>query len=379
MQLKNSRILIVDDQPVNVDLLRKLLTKFGYANLESTSDPREVRRLYDTYRPDLILLDLTMPHMDGFQVLEALDAAGAGQRRDYLPVLVLTADITSQAKEKALSLGAKDFLTKPFDHTEVLLRIKNLLETRHLHVALRQHNETLEEKVKDRTREIWDALRRLEGAQKNLRLSHEETIGRLSIAAEFRDDETAKHIHRMSLYCSLLARAIGWDHEQAELLRVASQMHDVGKIGIPDAILLKRGPLTPGERSTMEEHAQIGYSILSGSKSELLELAATIALTHHERIDGAGYPRRIDGDAIPIEGRIASICDVYDALSSDRVYRKAFPFIKAIEMMRDGRGTQFDPELLDVFFDSMDGVLAIKEAHENEESSELTSRALRHA
>ena len=219
----------------------------------------------------------------------------------------------------------------------------------------------LEDMVRSRTQELWDAIAELERVKEDLRTSREETVHRLSIAAELKDDETPRHIERMSRYCALLLARAGADEEQAELVRVASVMHDVGKIGIPDAILMKPGPLTPEERLTMQAHAEIGHRILAGSTSPLLEVAATIALTHHEWFDGTGYPQGLTGPTIAKEGRVAAIADVFDALTSDRVFRRAYPIGKAVEMMKEGRGTQFDPELLDVFLDSLDEALGIRE------------------
>ncbi|MDQ3914386.1 MAG: HD domain-containing protein [Actinomycetota bacterium] len=215
--------------------------------------------------------------------------------------------------------------------------------------------------VRERTGELSATIGKLEAAEKELRLAQEDTVERLSIAAEFRDDETARHVQRMSRYSALLASRAGEDAERAELVRIASVMHDVGKIGIPDSILLKPGKLTPEERRIMEQHSEIGYRILSGSRSEVLSLAATIAWTHHERIDGTGYPRKLTGDAIPLEGRIAAIADVFDALTSHKVYKKAFPLGQAVDIMREGRGSHFDAGLLDLFLGSIDEVIRIKE------------------
>ena len=219
----------------------------------------------------------------------------------------------------------------------------------------------LEETVRSRTQELWSAIAELERVKEDLRISREETVNRLSIAAELKDDETPGHIARMTRYCGLLAARTGADDEQADLVRVASTMHDVGKIGVPDAILMKPATLTPEERLTMQTHAEIGHRILSGSTSPFLEVAAAIALTHHEWFDGSGYPHGIAGATIPREGRMAAIADVFDALTSDRVYKKAVPIGKAVEIMKEGRGTQFDPELLDVFLDSLDEALGIRE------------------
>lgn len=370
--VKDARVLIVDDQEANVILLERLLEKAGYNSIQSTTDARRSVEMYESFDPDVILLDLNMPFMSGYDVLQRLQPL-ALERGSFLAVLVLTADISERAKEKALAMGAKDFLTKPISNVEALLRINNLAETRRMHVELQTYNRDLEGKVRERTEDIWTMLGRLEDAEKELRASREETVHRLSIAAEFRDDETAKHIERMSEYCAILARAAGYDDQQIELMRVASQMHDIGKIATPDRILLKPGRLTQEERGIIEQHPEVGFRILEGSSSDLLQLAATIAYTHHERIDGTGYPRGLaDGD-IPNEGRIAAIADVFDALTTDRVYRKAFPLMKALGIMREGRGTQFDADLLDLFFDSLDIVLEARDLHEDEGKIERRS------
>ena len=358
--LSDATVLIVDDQPSNVALLEKILTRSGFSDLVSTSDSRSVENLVRLKRPDLLLLDLQMPHLDGFDVMKMLAAV---PEAEGMPIIVLTADVTRQAKHSSLSMGASDFLTKPFDPIEVMLRIKNQLQTRWLQEQLREHNELLEERVKERTADLWSSIKRLEKAEGDLALSQEETVRRLSIAAEFRDDETARHIVRMSHYCAFLGGLAGLDDETCRALRTASQMHDVGKIGTPDSILLKPGRLTPEERAVMERHAHDGWSILEGSDSTLLQLASTIALTHHERLDGTGYPHKLVGEDIPLVGRIAAIADVFDALSSDRVYRRAFPLTQVWDLMREGRGSQFDPRLLDLFFDSMDEVLTIRDQY----------------
>jgi putative two-component system response regulator len=214
--------------------------------------------------------------------------------------------------------------------------------------------------VQERTSHLWSALGELEQAKEGIRQSHSKTIEKLAIAAEFRDLETGDHIRRMSQYCELLAVKCGYDSQKASLIRTAAVMHDVGKMGIPDGILMKPGKLEPNEYEVMKGHPEIGFQILRDNSSELLELAAKIALTHHERIDGRGYPHAIGGTAIPIEGRIAAIADVFDALTSNRIYRPSFHLGQAIEMMTEGRGSHFDAELLDVFLDSIDEVLTIR-------------------
>jgi putative two-component system response regulator len=349
------RILIVDDEPGNVLVLEHLLDLAGYHDVHSTTDPTLVAALYTELDPDLILLDLRMPVMDGFAVMRRLAELTDGD--DYLPILVLSADATPTSQHAALEAGANDFVTKPFDHAEVLARVANLLHTRSLHRQLRRHNERLEETVRERTAELAHAVEQLEIAGQDLRLAQEETIHRLALAAEFRDEETSQHIERMSRYCAILAARAGQDEHQTELLRIASKMHDIGKIGIPDAILHKPGKLTPAEYEVMKGHAEIGHQILQGSRSELARTAATLAWTHHEKVDGTGYPRGLHGDDIPLESRIAAIADAFDALTTDRIYRAALPLPQALQIMRDGRGTHFDPDLLDLFLDAVDPVL----------------------
>ena len=355
----DARILMVDDQPSNLKVLEAVLGGAGYTNLRTISDPSMVVSSVLNEGADVVLLDLHMPGLDGIAVMKALSDALPGA--ESVPIVVLTADVTREARERALRAGAKDFLVKPLDATEVVLRVANLLETRALHLSMRAHNERLEELLGQRTTAMWSSITQVEEVQEELRLSRRETVARLSMAAELRDTETGAHIERMSRYCALLLARAGADEEQSELVRVASVMHDVGKIGIPDAILMKPGPLTPEERLTMQAHAEIGHRILAGSTSPLLEVAATIALTHHEWFDGTGYPQGLTGPTIAKEGRVAAIADVFDALTSDRVFRRAYPIGKAVEMMKEGRGTQFDPELLDVFLDSLDEALGIRE------------------
>ena len=357
--LTDATILMVDDEPANIALLERILHEAGFTNVTSTTDPMQVESLVRSLSPDLLLLDLQMPHPDGFEVMSLLRGV---PQATAMPIVVLTADVTTEARHSSLGMGASDFLTKPFDMIEVVLRVKNTLRTRFLQLQLEEHNEMLEVRVKERTQDLWQTVRQLEKAENDLLVSFEETVRRLSIAAEFRDNETQRHIMRMSQYCAFLSRKAGFDEESCRAIRTASQMHDIGKIGTPDSILLKPGPLTPEQRAIMRHHAEDGWQILKDSDSELLQLAATIALTHHERMDGSGYPKGLRGDEIPREGRVAAIADVFDALSTNRIYRKAYPLPEVWQMLRDGRGTLFDAELLDLFFASMDGVLTIMES-----------------
>ena len=361
--MSSAPILIVDDLIDNATLLEMSLQRAGFTDTHVITDPETVMKACDDVQPDLILLDLRMPRIDGFQILEWLrNTSGTCAN---VPVVVLTADVSTEARDRALGMGADDFLSKPYDPAEVALRAKNLLETRRLHKQLESKNDSLEDAVRVRTRELWDAVQRIERNEQEVRRSRAETIKRLAIAAEFRDDETARHVARMSRYSHLLAAKTGMEEEQADLIRLASTMHDVGKIGIPDSIVSSRRKLSTEERLVMQKHCEIGFTILSGSDTLLLDLAATIALAHHERFDGSGYPHGLVGNDIPLEGRIAAIADVFDALTTDRVYRRRYGLTAALGLMKERRGTDFDPELLDLFFDSIDEVLAVKERYED--------------
>lgn len=331
--LHDARILIVDDQPENVTLLRRVLSKAGFRQVESTSDPRQAEKVYHAFRPDLVLLDLHMPNMDGFAVLERLRALTA--RATYLPILVLTGDHDPFKRRRALAAGATDFLAKPFDIVEVVLRIRNLLETRHLHKLLSNQNAMLEAGVRQRTRE-------LEAAQG-------EILARLAAAAEHRDDDTGRHTFRVGQLSAAIAEILGLPGETVELIRAAAPLHDVGKIGIPDQILLKPGPLTPAELAVMKTHTTIGAAILAGGSSALVIEAEQIALNHHERWDGTGYPHGLLADAVPLGARIVAVADVFDALTHERPYRPSWPLDRVIHETRAQSGRHFDPAVVAAF------------------------------
>lgn len=330
--LRRCRILVVDDEPANVDAILKILDRAGFGTVHGTSDPREVDALMRDLGPDLLLLDLRMPHMDGFEVMDRI--AVAVPEGEHVPILVLTGDLAPEVRKRALEAGAKDFVTKPFDVTEVLLRIQNLLETRLLHRALRDHNRLLEGRVRERTRELAEA--------------QVEILNRLARAAEYRDDVTGHHADRVGVLAALLAREVGLGDETVRLIRWAATLHDVGKIGIPDAVLMKPGPLTPGEYELMKSHAEIGAGILSGSRFPLLRMAAEIARYHHERWDGRGY-LRLAGEQIPVSGRIVAVADVFDSITHVRPYKPAEPEDSAVVLILAERGGHFDPDVVDAF------------------------------
>ena len=343
----SSRILIVDDEHATRCLLGRVLEGQDYV-CTLAADAHEARQRLEKEQFDLILCDVNMPGESGLQLLKHV----LRDHPDTAAVMVTGLD-DPQLANIALKTGAYGYIIKPFECNEVLIDVANALRRRRLEIENRAHRDELEQMVLQRTESLRHAL-------KGLELAAEETIRRLAIAAEFRDDETARHIQRMSMYCALLARLSGLDHARCELIRIASPMHDIGKIGTPDHILLKPGKFTPEEFKVMTRHTDIGHRILLGSDAELLKLAATIAWTHHESFDGTGYPRGLAGAAIPLEGRIAAIADAFDALTSKRVYKPAYPVAQAVDLMQSHRGKQFDPALLDTFFGSMSQVTAIR-------------------
>jgi len=335
-------IMVVDDEPVNLRLLDKMLRMQGYSRLVLLSDPREVLVHYLAHKPDLILLDINMPHLDGYQVMEALRALDEPVPP---PIVVLTAQHTKDYLLRALASGARDFINKPFDRTELMMRVRNLLDAHLAHRMVHDQAAVLEKMVHQRTQELRDT-----------RL---QVVQRLGRAAEYRDEATGNHILRMSHICALLAGSLGWSEDQQELLLHASPMHDIGKIGIPDAVLLKPGKFEPAEWEIMKTHAAMGAELLAGDSSELMEMARAIALTHHEKWDGTGYPAGLQGEAIPLVGRIAAIADVFDALTSERPYKRAWPLEQAMAYLREHSGRHFDPTLVALFERELPRILQI--------------------
>ena len=332
-QLKELPIVAVDDDEPIVLLLRRVLERSGYTRLTTTTDPREVPRMVEEHRPRLLILDLHMPRVDGFELMEQL--GGLAEAGEVAPVLVLTADITEEAKRRALTLGARDFLTKPIDRVELVLRVRNLLHVQHLEDCLREHNANLEAEVAARTQDLDRA-----------RL---EILDRLALAAEYRDDDTQRHAWRIGHSSGLIAAGLGLDQEQVELIARAAPLHDIGKLGVSDAILLKPGPLTEEEFEHVKCHPTVGAGILADSSSALLQMAELIAVTHHERWDGGGYPKGLAGEEIPLPGRITAVADVFDALTHSRPYKEAWSTEEALAVIRNGAGRQFDPAVVEAF------------------------------
>lgn len=329
-ELLSAKILIVDDQEVNLRLLELILKREGFTMVRSLTDPEQVLPTYAEYRPDIILLDLLMPGLDGFTIMELLRRRIADGV--FLPILVLTADVTPETRRRALALGAKDFLTKPFDPMEVLLRLWNLLETRFLYLQLQQQNHQLAHQMQHTLRELDDA--------------QTEVILRLAQAAEYRDENTGLHTQRVGRLAALIARQLQLGDAQVELIRRAAPLHDIGKIGVPDEILLKPGKLSSDEFERMKEHAPIGARLLNGSRHPLLQTAYEIALFHHERWDGTGYPHAIWGPAIPIAARIVAVADAFDALTHERPYKQAWSSAAALAEITQCSGTRYDPQVV---------------------------------
>jgi putative two-component system response regulator len=351
------RILVVDDEATMRRLLEKLLRLEGYEVTLVSSGEQALQEVFSR-GADTVLLDMRLPGMSGLDVCRQIRAHPRGI---HTPIVFITAVNDRELRRRGMEAGADDFLSKPFDEVELMARIRNSVRVKRYYDNLEQQKGALAQAVDERTAELAAAVAELTRMQDELRASHEETIYRLARAAEFRDDETGQHLQRMSWYCHLLGSKSGLPAKTCELLRIASPMHDVGKLGIPDRILLKPGRLTPEELAVMQTHAEIGWRILHGSTAAPLELAATIAHTHHEKWDGSGYPRGLRGEEIPLGGRIAAIADVFDALTSSRPYKPAWPLEAALEQMRRGAGSHFDPALIEVFFANLDEVLAIRE------------------
>ena len=312
-----SRVLVVDDDPQVCSLVTTMLERNGYVCVAAASG-EEARKRLENGEFHLVLSDVTMPGESGIDL-----ARHVATTFPETAVLIMSAIDDPSFADGAVDIGVHGYLVKPFNLSQLLIDVSNALRKRDIEQERRRES-------------------RLE-----LRRSREDTLRRLAKAAEFRDGETGRHIERMGEYCGAIARALALTSERCDLIRLASPLHDVGKIAVPDWILLKAGPLTPPERELMQKHAQVGYLILNGSGEELLELAATMAWTHHERLDGSGYPRGLDGDEIPLEGRIVAVGDVFDALTSDRVYRRAMSVEDALRILEDGRGTHYDPVVLD--------------------------------
>jgi len=335
-------ILIVDDEEANVRLVRSALGKVGCNNLHCTTKPESVLDFCRQHPVELILLDLSMPRLHGLDLMKLLQA-----ELDNPPqIIVLTAMTSSEDKITALELGALDYLTKPLHIHELLLRVRNGLRLVRLNIELTHERDNLDAEVKRQTQELEQ--------------TRDEILYRLGRATEFRDNETGTHVIRMSESVYLLTKAATGDEAFANQLKKAAQMHDVGKIGIPDGVLMKRGKLDEQEFNVMKSHARIGHEILADAKTPLMKMAAEVALSHHERWDGSGYPNGLKGEEIPLESRIVALCDVFDALRSIRPYKTPWALDDAVGYIRNETGKHFDPKLAELFLGLIDEIEAVR-------------------
>lgn len=340
------KVVIIDDTPVNLALMQALVSRVGSSESQCFSDPEQGLAYCLEHQPDLLIVDYMMPTLDGLELIRRFRAHPNGAE---VPILMVTAAHEREVRYMALESGATDFLSKPIDKNEFIPRARNMLHLREHSLRLANRAEELDKAVKLATANIHERER--------------ETVIRLAKAAEFRDPETGSHIQRMALFSALIARGLSLDATTCEMLLDAAQMHDVGKLGTPDAILQKPGRLSPEEFEEMKRHATIGYDILKNSASPVLQMGAEIAHTHHEKFDGSGYPRGLKGEDIPLIGRIVAVADVFDALTSTRPYKKAWTLEDARAFLEQGRGSHFDPQCVDVFLERWHEVLEIRARH----------------
>ena len=368
--IRSSKIMIIDDEDLVIRVVRRFLSSDGYENFVTLTDPREALQAINREQPDVVLLDIMMPHITGLDLLKIRQKTAALQ---HVPFIILSANSENQIKREALQLGATDFLSKPVDPSDLILRVQNALTVKRHHDHLANYAVELERQVRERTHQIEK--------------SREQIIHCLARAAEYRDNETGEHVIRVGKYCAVIADQLGMGPEYCHEIGLAAQLHDVGKIGIPDAVLLNPGklnaeefeimkthcglgmtimePLADTEGECIRRHTDMGGFIMDGVDSPMLELAATIARTHHEKWDGTGYPFQLKGDDIPIEGRICCVADVYDALCSERPYKPKFPIEKCLEIMLSERGTRFDPIVLDAFFERIGEIERVRKAYDD--------------
>ena len=362
---RTARIMIIDDEMINIEIVKAYLEEEGFNNFLTTTDSTTAVEQVRSEKPDILLLDINMPHVSGLEILETMRAS---KELRLVPAIVLTASNDPEIKLKALRLGASDFLAKPVDPSELMLRVQNVLAVKAYQDHLADYSVQLEKQVKARTQDLI--------------LSRQEALHCLARAGEYRDDDTGHHVTRVGRYARLISEELGIESDRLDLIEQAAQLHDVGKIGIPDAILHKPGKLDPQEFDLMRSHCDVGRKIINplsheesirltthttvgmqimgSTNSPVLRLASVIAASHHEKWDGNGYPSGISGTEIPIEGRIVAVADVFDALSSSRPYKKAFPLEKCLQILIEGRGTHFDPDVLDAFMRRKEEAISIR-------------------
>lgn len=359
------RILIVDDEEMNRELMEAMMASFGHVSELAIDGPEALEKVSPDF--DLVLLDVMMPGMDGFEVARRIRE---NPEISDIPLIMVTGLSRQEDRLHAVKVGVNDFISKPVDKVELGVRTDSMLKMKEAQDAIKQHRAMLEETVEKRTASLRKTLEELREAQRLTHQAHLDTIRRLAVASEYRDEDTAAHINRMSNYCAIVARSLGLPEDEVDLILHASPMHDVGKIGIPDAILLKPDKLDNAEWEIMKQHSIIGSRILVGSSSVLVEAGEIIALSHHEKWDGTGYPKGISGEDIPLYGRICAIADVFDALTSNRPYKAVLSNDKAFEIIQKNSGTHFEPKVVDAFFDQLDDVIKVQKRYaENEKET----------
>ncbi|WP_298941007.1 two-component system response regulator [uncultured Psychromonas sp.] len=350
--MNSSVILVVDDNPMNIELMEAYLEPKGYKIIAATRG-QEALDILDNQAIDLILLDVMMPGISGFEVTRKIRNDASSK---YIPIILITALSEKKERIEGIEAGCDDFITKPVDKNELYSRVKSLLKIKDYNDLKDNYQAQLEAEVASRTASLEKAILSLKAASL-------ETINRLTKAAEYKDEETGAHIQRMSLYSEAVARSFGLDETMTENILFSACMHDLGKISTPDNILLKPGKLDADEWVIMKQHTVVGAQILTGSDSEVIQLGEIIARSHHERWDGSGYPDGLKGSDIPIAARIVAIADVFDALSSERPYKKSFSEDKTFSIIKEGSGSHFDPAVVDAFFAVQDEILAIKQKY----------------
>ena len=348
------KVLLCDDELMNRKVASKILNKEGFSVVEAKNG-EEALKILETTKVDLILMDLMMPVMDGYEATKIIK-----ENDDFstIPLIIISALSDKEAITKGLELGADEYLTKPFDITEFRLRIKNAIKIGIYQNMLKDHKALLEIQVQEKTKELQQALSEVQNSEKDI-------ISILSKTAEYRDNETSTHTIRVGDMAALIAKKHGWNEHDVELIRLAAPMHDIGKVGIEDSVLLKPGKLDENEFLKMKKHSEIGYSILSQKTTPLLKLAAEVSYTHHEKYDGSGYPRGLKEEEIPLSGAIVAVVDVFDALLSDRPYKKAFSLEKALDIIKSDSGSHFNPYIVELFIKNIDEILAIRKRLEN--------------
>jgi putative two-component system response regulator len=352
------RILIVDDDPKVRTLHARLAESLGYQTELASDGVEALAKLALGF--DLVLLDGQMPNMDGFEVARGIREM---PEQAFLPIVMVTGLAGTMEHRRALEVGVNDFINKPIDRDQLHLRSRWLLELKRTHDHLRAERERLEQTVEKRTRALREALEEMTEARRQIQRAHLDTIRRLTVAAEFKDRDTGLHIERIGLYAKVVAEAMGMSPGEIETVRHAAPLHDVGKLGIPDQVLLKPGKLSDDEWTLMRRHTTLGADLLADSESDVIRMGQVIARSHHERWDGRGYPDGVWGEAIPLAARICSVVDYFDALTMDRPYRRAVEPRVVLDMMREGSGTHFDPHVLRAFLDRTAEIMAIREEY----------------